>query len=101
MRKTILLALAAVVGSVLGVLVFMGSHFHFEYGPLTLLGVGAICGVVIGWAACVRINRPRKYAPTPSAIPPADVTVQSPKKSRPLTWMYRPHPRDGARTRSS
>jgi hypothetical protein len=84
MRKAMVLALAAVIGSVISG------------------GIGAICGLVIGWAACVWINKPRMHGPVPSVIPRADVSVQSRKNCRPLTWLYRPLlERDGTRTRSS
>jgi ABC-type branched-subunit amino acid transport system permease subunit len=102
MMKAILLLLGAFVGSVLGVLIFLVIDFRFhppfavyepgvwtEYGPLILGGVGAMCGVVMGRAACVWINKPRVCAPVPSEIPPADVTVQSRRNIRPLTWRYR------------
>ncbi len=102
MTKAILLTLAAVVGSVLGVLGFfvLDAHFHVpfavddlglwtEYGSLSFAGVGAIFGVVTGRVAYVRIGKRRTQAPEPSETPPGDVAVQSRKNIRPLTWLYR------------
>jgi hypothetical protein len=100
--KAILLALATVVGSVLGVLAFFVIDLRFhppfaadepgvwtEYGSFIFGGLGAICGVVMGWAACVRINKPRRHVAGPPEIPPTDGLVQSRRNSRPLTWWYR------------
>jgi hypothetical protein len=102
MMKASLLALAAVADSVLGVLVYLAIDFSCqppfavgalgvwtEYGALISGGVGAICVVVVGWAACVWINKSRMHVPGPSEIPPADVTFESRKKSRPLACLYR------------
>jgi hypothetical protein len=100
--KAILLALVTVVGSVLGVLAFLVIDLRFhppfaadesgvltEYGFLILSSVGAIGGAVMGWAACVRINKPRRHVAGPPEIPPTDGLVQSRRNSRPLTWWYR------------
>ena len=103
MMKAVFLALAAVVGSVPGVLVFAVVVFPsrppfaieelgvwMEYGSLLFGGVGAIGGVVMGRAAFVRISKPRIHVLVPSKLPPADLTVQARRKCRPLTWLYRP-----------
>ena len=102
MKKAILLALAAVVGSVLGVLGFLviDSHFHLpfavgelgvwtEYGSFSFGGVGAVFGVVTGRVAYVRIGKRRTQVPEPSENPPADVAAPARRKVRPLTWLYR------------
>jgi hypothetical protein len=102
MMKAILLALATVVGSVLGVLVFLVTDLRFhppfaadesgvwtEYGFLILGGVGAVGGAVMGWAACVWITKPRMYVPAPSEDPPANVPVRSRRNIRPLKWLDR------------
>ncbi len=102
MTKAILLALAAVVGSVLGVLGYLviDSHFHLpfavnempmwtEYGSLSFGSVGAVFGVVTGRVAYVRISKRRTHVPEPSENPPADVAVPSRRNIRPLTWLYR------------
>jgi hypothetical protein len=102
MRKAILLARAAVVGSVLGVLVFIviDQLFHppfavgeqgvwTEYGFLILGGGGAICRVIISWPARLGSNKPRTLMSAPGAVPPATVSTQPRRNSRPLTWLYR------------
>jgi len=102
MMKAILLLLGAVVGSLLGVLVFLVIDFPFhppfavyepgvwtEYGSLILGGLGAISGVVMGWAACVRINKPRRHVAGPSEDTPANVPVRSRRNIRPLKWLHR------------
>ena len=102
MTKAILLALGAVLGSMLGVLFFLVIDFPFhppfavyepgvwtEGGALILGGVGPSCGVAMGWAACVLINKSRLNAPVQSNIPPVDSAAQSRNGIRPLKWLYR------------
>jgi hypothetical protein len=97
-----LLAVAAVVGSVLGVVGFLviNSQFHLpfavgelgvwtEYGSLSFGGVGAVFGVVTGRVAYVRITNRRTHVPVPTENPPEDVAVPSRRNIRPLTWLYR------------
>ena len=70
MMKGILLAVSAIVGFVLGVGAFLVIDFPLhppfavveptawsQYGSLIFGGVGACCGVVLGWAACVWIKK--------------------------------------------
>ena len=102
MTKAILLALAAVIGSVLGFLGFLviDSHFQLpfavgevgawtEYGSLSFGGIGAVFGVVTGRVAYVRISKRRTQAPMPSENPPEDMAVPARRNIRPLTWLYR------------
>ena len=100
--KAILLALAAVVGSVLSVLVYLAVDFHIhptfaadelgvwtEYGSLIFGGVGTIPGVVMGRGAYAWINKRLTPVPEPGEYPAADATVQPRRNIRPLTWLYR------------
>ena len=102
MTKTILLALAAIVGAVVGVLGFLAIDSHFqlpfavgefpvwtEYGAMSFGGVGAVCGIVTCRFACGWKNKHAMHAPVPSANPSADAAVQSRRNIRPLTWLYR------------
>ena len=74
MMKAILLGLAAVVGSVVSCLVYLVIDIVFdlpladyerdvwtEYGSRIFGAVGGIGGVVMGWTACVWINKPRMH----------------------------------------
>lgn len=85
--KTILIALAAGVGCVLGVFVFLVIDFTFHspftidenlwttYGSMILGGIGAICGVGMGWVAHEWFFRPRICVPVSSEIPDGEVSV--------------------------
>lgn len=106
MMKAILLGLAAVVGSVVSCLVYLVIDIVFdlpladyerdvwtEYGSRIFGAVGGIGGVVMGWTACVWINKPRMHVAAPSEIPPTEKAVQSRKNIRPLTWLNQAKPR--------
>ena len=101
--KATFFALAAVVGSVFGVLGYFVTDFSnylpfsandpkvwAGHGSLISVGGGAICGVVMGWAAFVWFYKVRSDVPAPSEIAPATLTTQSRRNIRPLKWLHRP-----------
>jgi hypothetical protein len=102
MMKAIVLALAAAAGSALGLLAFFVIEFFFlpthavdelkvwmEHDVLISGGVGAVCGVIMGWAVCLGIIKRRIQVSVTREIPSAETAVAPRKNSRPLTWLYR------------
>jgi hypothetical protein len=77
-KRAMITVLGAIAGFIEGVVFFVIINFSLDapfrvfvsgewmdYPLLIFAGVGAICGAVMGWAACAWMSKPRTYVSVP------------------------------------